>query len=262
MVDAWDRATTYEPYVGRWSRLAAARFLEWAALPSSPRVLDVGCGTGAVSDAAVAAGARGVVALDASAAYARSARARLEGAHADVLVADGARIPLRDGIVDAAVSGLVLNFLPDPLAMVREMRRVVRAAGVVAAYVWDYGGRMEMMRRFWDAAVAVAPERAAALDEGKRFPLCEPRALAALFRDAGLASVTTAAIDQPTVFSDFDDFWSPFLGGQGPAPGYVDALPDEERATLREHLRATLPTDADGRIRLVARAWAVRGERA
>jgi hypothetical protein len=138
------------------------------------------------------------------------------------------------------------------------MARAVRREGIVAAYVWDYAGEMQLMRRFWDAAVALDP---AALDkdEGWRFPVCRPEPLAALFEGAGLAAVEHRAIDVPTVFRDFDDYWQPFLGGQGPAPAYCTALPEDRRDALREQLRATLPTAPDGSIPLTARAWAVKG---
>jgi len=163
--------------------------------------------------------------------------------------------------VDAAVSGLVLSFVPDPAGAVAEMTRVTRAGGRVAAYVWDYGGRMELIRRFWDAAAALDPA-AATLDEGRRFGLCRPEPLAGLFRDAGLVEVAGRPIEVPTRFRDFDDYWTPFLGGQGPAPGYAMALDEGRRAALREALRARLPVAADGSIPLVARAWAVAGTRA
>ena len=159
------------------------------------------------------------------------------------------------------VSGLVLNFVPDPAAAVAEMTRVARPGGAVAAYVWDYRDGMELMRRFWDAAVALDPV-ARELDEGQRFgPMCRPEVLAALFRDAGLRRVEARAVDVPTRFRDFDDYWMPFLGGQGPAPGYAMTLSENRRAALRERIRADLPIASDGSISLSARAWAVRGER-
>jgi hypothetical protein len=120
---------------------------------------------------------------------------------------------------------------------------------------------MQLMRRFWDAAVALDPA-ARELDEGRRFgAICRPEHLADLFHDAGLHRVETCAVDVPTVFRDFADYWTPFLGGQGPAPGYAMALSEDRRAALRERIRADLPIAADGSIPLVARAWAVRGER-
>jgi hypothetical protein len=140
------------------------------------------------------------------------------------------------------------------------MARVVRPGGIVAAYVWDYAGNMQLMRHFWDAAIALDPG-ALDLDEGRRFPLCRPEPLALLFQRAGLTHIEGRAIDITTIFQDFDDYWSPFLGGQGPAPGYVMALSDERRAALRERIRAELPLARDGSIPLMARAWAVRGVR-
>jgi hypothetical protein len=117
---------------------------------------------------------------------------------------------------------------------------------------------MQLMRQFWDAAAALDPE-AGALDEGVRFPLCRPEPLERLFLGAGLAGVIVRPIDVPTVFQDFDDYWSPFLGAQGPAPSYAMSLGEEQRDALRELLRAALPIEADGSIRLIARAWAARG---
>jgi SAM-dependent methyltransferase len=152
----------------------------------------------------------------------------------------------------------VLNFVPKPEVAVREMRRAVRTGGIVAAYVWDYAGKMELMRHFWDAAVALDPA-ARELDEGPRFPLCNEKSLRALFAQAELKGVEVRAIDAPTPFKDFDDYWQPFLGGQGPAPGYCMSLAEEKRAALRERLRAKLPLEPDGTIKLIARAWAVKG---
>jgi hypothetical protein len=120
---------------------------------------------------------------------------------------------------------------------------------------------MELMRCFWDAAVALDPA-ALDLDEGSRFPLCRPEPLAQLFAEAGLQRVETRAIDVPTVFRDFDDYWKPFLGGQGPAPGYALSLDEARRGALRERLHSRLPVSQDGSIQLMARAWAVRGEAA
>lgn len=154
--------------------------------------------------------------------------------------------------------GLVLDFVPDPARAAREMTRVARPGGMVAAYVWDYAGRMDFLRRFWDAAVALR-EEAGAHDEGRRFPLCHPDALATALRAGGLDEVATKALEVATVFSDFDDYWTPFLSGQAPAPGYVATLGAADREALRERLRATLPFAPDGSIHLVARAWAARG---
>jgi SAM-dependent methyltransferase len=157
-----------------------------------------------------------------------------------------------------AVAALALNFVPDPSGAVVEMARAVRPGGAVAAYVWDYAGKMELLRYFWDAAVALDPT-AFDLDEGRRFPICAPKPLSELFAQAGLRAVEVRPIDVPTRFRDFDDYWSPFLGGQGPAPGYAMSLSADRRNTLRARIRSQLPVAPDGTIELIAHAWAVRG---
>ena len=241
----WPGGRAYEPYVGRWSRLVAREFLDWLALPPGRRWLDVGCGTGALSQIVLERAAPAEVAgVDPSEGY----------------VGDAQALPGPDASFDAVVSGLVLNFVPDPTRAAAEMRRVARPGGLVGAYVWDYAGEMQLMRRFWDAAGALEPA-ARERDEGRRFPVCRPGPLADLFRAARLRDVETRAVDVPTVFRDFDDYWSPFLGGQAPAPGYCMSLPDERRAALRERIRGALPIRGDGSIHLIARAWAVRGLR-
>jgi len=169
-------------------------------------------------------------------------------------------LPFEDATFDAVVSGLVLNFIPDLQRALIKMRRVSRPGGVVAAYVWDYAGKMQLMRYFWDAASAL-DVAASALDEGVRFASCTPHALEEVFRATGFADLATRAIEVPTRFRNFDDYWSPFLGGQGPAPGYAMSLPEERRVALRERIRAQLPIRSDGSIDLIARAWAVRGLR-
>jgi SAM-dependent methyltransferase len=258
----WASGDFYEPYVGRWSRLVARDFITWLGGAGGRRWLDVGCGTGALSQTIVdRAAPAAVVGIDASAAFVSHAESHIADPCASFRVADAQALPFDPGAFDAAVSGLVLNFVPEPSRMVAEMRRVVRLGGTVALYLWDYAGEMQLMRHFWDAAAALDPA-AEPLDEGRRFPIARPEALAALFRDAGLAEVETRAIDVPTVFRDFDDYWTPFLGGTGPAPAYCMSLSDERRAALRERLRARLPARPDGNIHLVARAWAVRGRHA
>jgi hypothetical protein len=140
------------------------------------------------------------------------------------------------------------------------MMRVLCPGGIAAAYVWDYGGNMQLIRHFWNAAIALDPA-ARAFDEAQRFPLCRPQPLHALFADSGFIETDCRAIDIPTVFASFDDLWLPFLGGQGPAPTYCGSLSEERRDALRERLRSTLPIAPDGSIRLIARAFAVRGLR-
>ncbi len=259
--DTWAAGKLYEPYVGRWSRLVAKSFLAWLEIPSQRDWLDVGCGTGALTEVILQqAQPRTVKGMDPSAGFVEHARAHITDPNATFGVADAQSLPVESAQFNVAVAGLVLNFLPKPSLAVGEMARAVRPGGLVAAYVWDYAGKMELMRHFWDAAVAL--DRAAfELDEGRRFPICQPTPLTELFTQAGLRDVQVRPIDVPTVFRDFDDYWTPFLGGQAPAPGYAMSLSKERRGKLRDRIRANLPIANDGSIRLIARAWAVRGTR-
>jgi len=259
--DVWAAGDLYEPYVGRWSRRVAREFLNWVAVPERKDWLDVGCGTGALTQAIIEhENPNSVIGIDASPGYAAYAKARTESPRARFEVGDAQSLTIDTASLDAAVSGLVLNFVPQPPRAVAEMARVVRPGAVVAAYVWDYAGKMELMRYFWDAAVAL-DDAAIELDEGRRFPICQPTPLAELFAQAGLSEVEVRPIDVTTDFRDFDDYWSPFLGGQGPAPGYAMSLSEERRTELRERIRSELPITKDGSIHLIARAWAARGRK-
>lgn len=259
--DTWSSGAGYEPYVGRWSRLVAREFLAWLAVSPGRRWLDVGCGTGALTQVILRdAEPSAVTGIDPSEGYIAYARVSTPDARAHFMVGDAQYLSVEPGVYDVVVSGLVLNFVPDPVRAVAEMARVTRLGGTVAAYVWDYAGQMQFMRHFWDAAVALDP-KASDLDEGRRFPLCHPEPLERLFSAANVRGTVTRAIDVPTVFRDFDEYWSPFLGGQGPAPSYAMSLGEERRVALRERIRANLPVAADGSITLMARAWAVCGSR-
>jgi len=259
--ETWASGVAYEPYVGRWSRPVAREFLNWLNVSAKSRWLDVGCGTGALSQTVLDSTAPGTVkGIDRSEGYVALAREQIRDERAQFEVGDAQALPVETGTYDAVVSGLVLNFVPQPQRAVAEMARAARPESVVAAYVWDYAGKMQMMRHFWNAAAALDPA-ARDLDEGRRFPICQPEPLTELFQNAGLRGVEVRPIDIAADFRDFDDYWSPFLGGQGPAPGYAMSLSDERRAALRERIRAGLPFALDGSIPLVARAWAVRGFR-
>lgn len=259
--DAWDDGSAYEPYVGRWSRLVARRFLAWLALPPGSAWLDFGCGTGALSQTILAeCEPRLVIGCDRSPGYADYAARHTRDPRARFVVAQLPDLPGIAGGFDAAVAGLVLNFLPSPGDGVAAMAARVRSSGTVAGYVWDYAGGMELMRVFWDVAGELDPA-ARQLDEGARFPICRPEPLRQLFQGAGLTEVDVQPIDVPTVFSSFDDYWNPFLGGQGPAPGYARGLTPERRDRLRDAIRERLPVAVDGSIPLTARAWAMKGMR-
>ena len=259
--DVWAAGDLYEPYIGRWSRRVAREFLEWLAVPAGMDWLDVGCGTGALTQTLLDhASPRSVKGVDPSPGFIEYAKSRIAGGPASFEVGDAQSMPIDTASVDAAVSGLVLNFVPQPPRAVAEMARVVRPGGVVAAYVWDYAGGMQLMRCFWDAATALDPD-AYELDEGHRFPICQPKPLTHLFIQAGLRNVEVRPVDVPTVFHDFDDYWSPFLSGQAPAPGYAMSLDERRRGALRERIRSRMPIGEDGAIHLMARAWAVRGSK-
>ena len=259
---SWDSGGAYELYVGRWSRLVAREFMGWLAVPPGRRWLDVGCGTGALTQTVLEQAAPSeVVGIDPSAAYVASAGALMDDdPRACFEIGDAQALRAPAATFDVVVSGLVLNFLPQAESAVAEMARVARPGGTVGTYVWDYAEGMGLMRHFWDAASVLDP-KAKELDEGRRFRLCKPEPLRRLFLSAGLEDVEVRAIEVPTYFRDFDDYWSPFLGGQGPAPSYAMSLSQERRGELRERIRGSLPSDPEGGIPLTARAWAIRSQR-
>ena len=257
--DTWSSGDSYERYVGRWSRQLAKDFIRWLKIPENSRWLDVGSGTGALSQTILdLANPEKVRGIDRSDGFVNTARTLVHDARVEFETGDAQSLPVETGTFDAAVSGLVLNFVPQPGQMIAEMSRAARKGGTVALYVWDYAGKMQFMRHFWNAAAVVDPA-AYDLDEGRRFPFCNPEALSDLFRKARLARIETRAIDIHTDFKDFDDYWSPFLGGQGSAPGYAMSLSEEKREQLRDRICNSLPFAVDGSIPLVARAWAVKG---
>lgn len=257
--ERWESGGGYEPYVGRWSRLVAARFLEWLEPVPDAHWLDVGCGTGALTETILGtARPESVTGVDPSKAFVSYSSGRIADPRAEFEVGDAQHIPGESDRYDCTVSALVLNFVPDPVAAVEEMKRVTRSGGLIAAYVWDYLDGMEMMRYFWDAAAERDP-LAAAHDEGARFTICTPEPLRSLWDAAGLAEVRVVPLEVDTVFRDFDDFWRPFLGGQGSAPTYNMSLDESSRESLKGLLRQRLPVEDDGSIHLRARAWAVRG---
>lgn len=259
--DTWANAEAYEPYVGRWSRLVAREFLDWLSVPPGSHWLDIGCGTGALTETILQqAQPAAVTGVDPSEGFLAYAREHMKDSRALFRVGDAMALPFGDAMFSAVVSGLALNFIPRQDVALAEMVRVTRRGGIVAAYVWDYADQMQMTRVFWDSAVEL-DHSAAEKDQGRRFPICKPEPLTKLFKSAGLTCVEVRAIDATTHFRDFDDYWLPFLGGQGPAPGYTMSLTEEKRTALRERIRSKLPIAPDGSISLIARAWAVRGSK-
>lgn len=257
--DRWAAGPTYEHFMGRWSRQIAPRFVSWLRVPPGAHWLDVGCGTGALTDAICRhASPASVLGCDPAEPFIDYARRHSQHARASFVVAGAGELPGRPDGYGCVASSFALNFFPDPEAAVREMRTLAGPRGAVSACVWDYARGMEFLRFFWDAAVDLDPT-ARKLDEGERFPLCRPGALAELFRGVGLGEVRCEPIEIRTEFGSFDDYWRPLLGGTGPAPSYVASLDADRREALARRLAQALPVGPGGTIALAARAWAVRG---
>ena len=257
--ESWGDGAAYERYVGRWSRLVARDFLEWLAIPTEKRWVDVGCGTGGLVESILGQYTPlSVIGIDQSEGFIKVARQNVADSRTRFEVGNATELPLDMLSSDATVSGLVLNFVKDHEAMAREMVRVTKPGGKVAAYVWDYSGDMEVMRQFWDAAISVTPEDAK-LDQGKRFPICRPEPLKELFHAVGLSKVAAQSIDIPAQFADFQDYWSPFLGKIGSAPTYLASVDLTTKEHIRQLLCSWLLPNGDGPFTLNIRAWAVQG---
>jgi SAM-dependent methyltransferase len=250
-------ARAYERFMGRWSLQLAPRFLDEVALPEPNRVLDLGCGTGNLTRAVAERWPRcEVLGVDPSAPFIVAARERTSslGRRVRVELGNADDLSLEDDSVDAALALLVLPFVPDADRAVSQLRRVTRPGGVLAAAVWDYGERMQMLRTLWDAAARLDPS-VVGQDEST-MPLGRPGGLMDLWQRAGLLDVDGSRVTVSTDFQDFDDYWEPFLQGQGPAGVYVAGLPDAARAALRDEVAATV---GSGSFTLSATAWWVRG---
>lgn len=233
-------------------------FLDWLNFPINRSWLDVGCGTGALSEAIYKkCKPANLTGIDPSAGFLEKAKMRLPH-DVDFSPGSASSIPKADGAFDIIVSGLALNFIPDLDKAFSEMKRVLKANGTIAAYVWDYADRMDFLRIFWNTACQLQQD-AREFDEGFRFPICNIQNLMYAFQEAGLVEIETSYLDITTGFKNFEDYWNPFLGGQGPAPGYLASLPAELREELKNTIYRNLPVAADGSINLLARAIAIRG---
>ena len=257
--DAWQAGDSYDKYMGRWSRQIAPLFLAWFDAPRQAEWLEVGCGTGALTASILArCQPQSILAVEPSAGFLERARTNVDDPRVEYRIADAQDLDIPGGSKDCAVSALVLNFVPDRRKALAEIKRVVRPGGSVGFYVWDYpGAGVQFMRAFWNAAVSFDPA-ASDLTEDRRFPFCTPAGLRALADEAGSESFEVTALEAPTVFRDFDDYWHPFTLGAGPAPSYCAGLPEDARDRLRERLSKTLARHPDGSIRLMTRAWAVK----
>jgi trans-aconitate methyltransferase len=245
--------------MGRWSREIAQLFTAWVDASPGASWIDIGCGTGVLAAAVLdKCEPSRVVGVDTAAAFLQKAEVEVRDPRIHFEQGDAQAIPESDDTFDVVVSGLVLNFVRDKDAAVREMVRVARPGSTVALYVWDYAGHMQLMRYFFDVATTLDP-RASEFDDGVKAAVCRPRPLVELFARAGLTDVEVRAIDIPMAFESFDDYWTPFLGGTGSAPMYCMSLDAEKREQLRRAVQRRLPTGPDGEILLAARAWAAKG---
>ncbi|WP_374673193.1 class I SAM-dependent methyltransferase [Ideonella sp.] len=253
-------AEDYESMMGRWSRRLAPAFIDFAGIPPDARILDLGCGTGVLAEALSGAVPRArIVGVDLSGPYVEMARSRLGGA-AEFRVDDACDLDLPDGSFDHVLSLLMLHFVPDPARAVAEMRRVCRAGGVVAAAVWDASGGYVVNRIFFDTAAMVDPDAEARRARNYARPMTRPGELEAAWHRAGLLDVQATQLLIRMEFSQFDDWWQPFLGREGPIAEYVGGLDDTTRRTLEAALRrAYLAGQPDGPRSYAAVAWAVRG---
>ena len=251
----------YEIQMGRWSRRLAEPFLDFTGTGDDEEVLDVGCGIGNLAFAiAQRANVKSIKGIDFSAAYIESARSHNRSPKITFDVGDATALPYGDGSFDRVLSMLVLFFIPDARKAVSEMKRVARSGSTVAATLWDARGGMIMSRMFADTA-AVLDTRANEL-RARAFtrPLGHPGDLGRAWHDAGMRDVKEATLIIRMEFENFEDYWRPFVGGQGPYAEYVSGLKPDQQATLKHHLqRAYLDGDPDGFRSYAAVAEAVRG---
>jgi SAM-dependent methyltransferase len=260
-MERWTSGAEYDRWMGRWSRLLAHEFLEWLNIPSGLRWIDVCCGSGVLTEAIVERNEpSAIVGVDVSPEQINFARQHRARENVTFDTADAMSLPFADGSFDVAVCGFGLNYIPNPYQGLEEFQRVIRPAGIVAIYVWDYEDGAKFLREFWDAAIAVDGE-ATAFDQARRFPMCTPAGLRALFARTKVEDVTTHALDIVTRFTSFDDYWEPLLSGQGSAPNYLATRDPQIQTKIRERLRAVLPINGQGAIELPARAWAIRARR-
>jgi SAM-dependent methyltransferase len=242
-------AGAYTRFMGRYSEPLAALFADLAGVARGQRALDVGCGPGALTAELVSRlGADAVCAVEPSASFAAAARQRLPGVSVSRSAAE--QLPFADGGFDVALAQLVVHFMTEPVAGLREMGRVTRPGGMVAACVWDHAGGRGPLAVFWRAVLELDP---AARDESELAGVREGH-LAALFGQAGLEPARSALLTVRVRHLSFEEWWQPFTLGVGPAGAYVAGLAGEQRAALRERCRQLLPA---GPAAINASAWAV-----
>lgn len=251
----------YERFIGRWSRRVADRIADTVAFPGEGALLDVGCGTGSLAAAlATRHPGRRIVGIDVAEPYLDFARARDELKRVEFLKQDALDIGFPDASFDGAGALIALNFMSDPLKAAREMARVVRPGGTLVAAAWDFRGGLVYQRLLWDTAAGIDPVAARTRDKIFSNPLALPDGMTNLWRNAGLAEVKRESVTVRMDFADWDDYWQPLLGGQGPVGGYVAALEPGLRDRVSAAVRdAFLSGDTDGPRSLTATSWVVTG---
>jgi SAM-dependent methyltransferase len=258
----FENAESYEHFMGRWSRLVASSFVDFTGISDLQRVLDVGSGTGCLSISIAEKIARSnVVGIDPSEEYVKYAsRENPFPQRVSYQVGDARKLNFPDATFQASLSLLALNFIPNPKKALTELQRVTESGGLVSAAVWDYGSGMQMLRVFWDAAVGT--DSAAEKYDEKHMPLCRRGELASLWEQTGLLNVHEQPLYISMRFDSFEDFWNPFLLGQGPSGAYVAGLDQAHLAILQNEVKRRLPftqEQDDAHFELSARVWAVRG---
>jgi SAM-dependent methyltransferase len=244
-------AAAYDRFMGRYSSRLAPQFADFAGVRSGQRVVDVGCGPGALTSELIdRLGPSNVSAIDPSESFVAAVRERFPGV--DVRRAAAEQLPFPDDAFDAALAQLVVHFMSDPVAGLKEMARVVRDDGVVAACVWDLAGKQGPLTTFWQAATELDPD---VKDESGRAG-ARPGDLHELFLKAGLQRVEETALVVSAVHATFEEWWEPFTLGVGPAGAYTAGLDGGRRTALRERCRELLPPPP---FEVKARAWTARG---
>ena len=260
--ESWASGNLYHAYMGQWSELIAEQFIAWLQSADNLTWLDVGCGPGALTRMILANGSpKSIIGIDPSQDFLDEAQRSIQAQTVAFKQGSGTDLQFENNQFDRVVSALALNFMPDPQQAVTEMTRVAKSKGVIALYVWDYAGKMEWLKYFWDVAILLDAD-ANAYDEGQRFPICHPDRLNELFTIAELQNIETHAVDVPARFDNFEEYWNLFQIGSFPAPAYLKALPENKQLQLKDKLRDTVPTQPDETIELITRAWAIRGIKA
>jgi SAM-dependent methyltransferase len=244
-------ADAYDQFMGRWSQPLAPQLVEFAGVEAGHRVLDVGCGPGALTRELVArVGSAAVAAVDPSASFVSAAHERNPGV--DIRLAAAESLPFQGGTFDAALAQLVVHFMTDPVAGISEMARVTKPGGVIAACVWDYAGGHGPLGPFWIAARALDPE----VEDESRLAGTQEGHLTALFGESGLGSIEQTSLEVTQNYAGFEEWWETYTRGVGPAGSYVARLGPQQQSELRDRCRAMLPAEP---FTITAKAWAARG---